>query len=34
VEDEKKFVVFKIVRFRTYRPVAVINNDSEKDVQI
>ncbi len=34
VEDEKKFTIPKIVRFRAYRPIAAINNDSEKDVQI
>ena len=32
VEDEKKLVVFKIVRFGAYRPVAAIDNDSEEDV--
>ncbi len=32
VEDEKKLTISKIIRFKMYRPVAVINNDSEEDV--
>ncbi len=32
VEDEKKFIIFKIIRFGAYRPVTAINNDSEEDV--
>jgi len=34
VEDEKKLIIFKIIRFGAYHPVAVIDNDSEEDVQI
>ena len=32
MEDKKKFVIFKIVRFKAYRLIAAINNDSEEDV--
>ncbi len=32
IEDEKKFTIPKIIRFETYRPVAAIKNDNEKDM--
>jgi len=32
VEDKKKLIISKIVRFRAYRPVAAIDNNSEKNV--
>ena len=32
MEDKKKFTIPKIVSFKAYRPIAAINNDSEKDV--
>ena len=32
VEDEKKLTIPKIIRFKAYRPIAAINNDSEKNV--
>ena len=32
MEDKKKLIIFKIIHFKAYRPVAVINNDSEEDV--
>jgi len=32
VKNRKKFTIFKIIRFRAYRPIIIINNDSEKDV--
>ena len=32
VKDKKKLTIFKIVRFKAYRPVGAIDNDSEEDV--
>ncbi len=32
VEGEKKLAISKTIRFGAYRPVAAINNDSEKNV--
>ncbi len=32
IEDEKKLTISKIVRFIIYRPITIINNNSEKDV--
>jgi len=34
MEDKKKFTIPKTIRFEAYRPVVVINNDSEENVQI
>src|SRR6266498_5005418 len=34
VEDKKKLTIPKTVRFKAYRPVAAINNNSEENVQI
>ncbi len=32
VKNEKKLIIFKIVRFEAYRPVAAIKNDSEENI--